>query len=260
MADDDLDVTVVAKTASGKRDRSFLGKVSLTSTDEDARLPRAYRFKESDGGKHVFRHAQLATPGESTIKASSGSQKGRHRIEISELTCSGENYDVNGSVFDGCEVAQPNPGHTSQFTARHLANTDDCSEGLTTTGQILSDARRHTNPGVLDFDPLVGSAPAWVRMHVDDTNGCAEFYDVNILTTGGAVANCYAFTIMWDADEDSQTGSETIPLSGTGSGGVENTWDVTGTLDDSATFYFKMEKTCSTATTEAVSYTINYEF
>ncbi len=234
--------------------------MTLTSPDEDADLPGAYKFKKSDEGKHVFKNLRLRTAGNQSLKAKSGAAQDTESISVAELTCAGENYDVNGDVDDGCEAEQPFTGRTTQATAFNIGSVSDCDDPLQRGGTLLSDSRLHTDPDVPGFVAEVGSAPAWMKLAASD-DACVLFGDVSIQTTGGTTGEeCYRLTVTWENPDGPESGSEFVDVTGVDFGSIEADWDFTG-MDDSADINFKIEKICSSSVvTEAVDFTITYEF
>ena len=67
-AGEELRVVVTALDGRGDRDPRYRGEVAFTSTDPQASLPAAYRFRASDAGRHVFR-ATLLTAQRTTVRA-----------------------------------------------------------------------------------------------------------------------------------------------------------------------------------------------
>ena len=257
-----FDVAVKAKKGS-KIDTDFKKKVTLGSSDGGADLPQPYKFKSSDHGRHTFHNVRLVALGEQEIAASSGSTVGSRNVSVAELTCPGESYDVNGDPDDGCEANQELPNRTTQPSAHFLGNTDDCSDQqdpVSISGTLLSDTREHVGPSVPDFNAGVGSAPAWYTTNVADTTVCDEFYELSVHTLTAPATQCYQFTVSWRIDGTSETGFETVALSGANFAVIDGEWDGSE-VDDSARFWFEFEKTCSSASVaEAVDYEIRYAF
>jgi hypothetical protein len=86
------------------------------------------------------------------------------------ITCAGDNYDVNGLLSDGCEVANPCPvgNGTTLCPVEHAIATasslgsfscDDSSSTQNVTGAVPSDDRAHVAPAVVAFDGTAGAAP-----------------------------------------------------------------------------------------------------
>lgn len=125
------------------------------------------------------------------------------------ITCNGENYDVNGSLADGCEVAAicpssqgaqicPIDDHISQKAAS--IGSFSCVDGSSQqniTGTIPSDAREHV-PAIDGFDPVTGSAPNYFTIH---GTGGACFDDANLALTMNAPTaqlSCYVLHLLTD--------------------------------------------------------------
>ncbi len=61
--------TVAAKNANGKPVTSYAGTVKITSTDNQAQLPKDYTFQATDKGTHTFTSVILSSPGFQTNTA-----------------------------------------------------------------------------------------------------------------------------------------------------------------------------------------------
>jgi hypothetical protein len=167
-----------------------------------------------------------------------------------QLSCRGENYDVDGDPRNGCEMnhAVP-PGHTQAEAGDrgHLSCFDTSTD--TILGFLLSDARVHSNPAVTGFDPKVGSAADYFRVAADGGSFCTDDYDVTFGTSGGGSTQCYQLTIITDKKTQSvvATGSDLVHMTSGASSYSDNT-----------TVYFKIEKICSLPHQEALRYSIMY--
>ncbi len=169
------------------------------------------------------------------------------------FTCQGENFDVDKDPTTGCEAPDTvPPGHTA-FSAASLGTLSCLDAATVFTGKIVSDARTHTNPTVDGFNAFSGSAPdLWVATTTSpDAGVCNGSYAVSIVTTGGsATGNCYRLIVS-----SGLLGSAQVDLSG----------DDTATLTGAAGAYtpgndvrFTVKKTCNTAVTESVSYSVKF--
>jgi hypothetical protein len=167
-----------------------------------------------------------------------------------DMTCRGDDYDVDGSAANGCEIAdEVPPGHTQQ-TAASLGNTtcNDTTSMNTFSAHVPSDARVHTNPTVTVFSGVVGAAPDW--WSVFSSGGlCVDNYAVTFTTSGGGNTQCYRCTIQTNIM------SQSVTVSGSGSGTMSSG---SGSYSDNSTIYFKIEKTCSLPVQENVKYTVSY--
>jgi hypothetical protein len=176
------------------------------------------------------------------------------------MACRGENYDVNGSFYDGCEQHQAFQGHTDWRDAQWLGATT-CTDGLSQnsfSGALLSDGRSHADPGVPNFDHTVGSAPAW-RKVLALGGSCVNDYKITVQMTGGGSTKCYRLAMRVAGDPATHgdgfyatyhmyvAGNETKTISGGAS-----------SYDDLSTVYFEIEKTCPASVREKVSYTVSY--
>jgi hypothetical protein len=166
-----------------------------------------------------------------------------------DITCRGDNYDVDGNPANGCERLDLGGGHT-QATATSLGS-GDCNASGSFVGTILSDGRQHANPQVNGFDASTGSAPDWWT--VVGTGGvfCSvNLLEVTITTSGGSSpGQCYRLTI------DVGTGSPIFrSIGGDDSVTIENV-----EYPDNSRIYFKIEKTCGTSVREAVRYSVDYQ-
>ena len=145
------------------------------------------------------------------------------------ITCNGENYDVNGTLADGCEVAAicpssqgaqicPIDDHTSQKAASigSFSCVDSASQ-QNITGTIPSDAREHV-PAIDGFDPVTGSAPNYFTIHgtggvcVDDANLSLQ------MAAPTAQLPCYVLHLLTDKNN-----GQTCQTDSTGHCDITNT-------------------------------------
>ena len=69
--------------------------------------------------------------------------------------CAGETYDVNGNIFDGCEVTDLAPGnHTQGAASSRGSKTCNDTDTDLFNGFMPSDARVH-NPAISAFNAAV---------------------------------------------------------------------------------------------------------
>lgn len=173
------------------------------------------------------------------------------------MTCRGDNYDVDQSPQNGCEVvdAVP-PGHDRGSAAdRGRKPCDDGPSSDTVAAGVPSDSRAH-DPMPVGFSGLVGAAPDYFTVvgtgdHVNPFL-CVNDYGLTFTTKGGGNTPCYTCTIYTNKRTDSLT------ISGNASGSMSN-GDFFNTAYDSGTrIYFKIEKTCNLPVQESVTYTLSY--
>ena len=171
-----------------------------------------------------------------------------------DMTCRGDNYDVNKVPDDGCErLDVVPPGHTQQTAASR--GSKGCNDGASSdnfSAQVLSDGRVHQNPAVVSFSGTVGSAPDFWVVHGDGGLSCVNDYDVTFTTSGGGATVCYRMTITTNLRSD------TIDVSGAGSGQKKAGAFLNSAYNDNTDIYFKIEKTCNLPVQEAVNYTVSY--
>jgi Collagen triple helix repeat (20 copies) len=163
--------------------------------------------------------------------------------------CNGENYDVDGSSFDGCEHLQTFAAH-SQSTASPIGGVPvSCfdASGISIHGTLYSDSRLH-NPAIENFNSTTGSAPAW--HWVNATGGlCTDDYAVTFTTSGGSATTCYRLTLRTNVLTD------TVNVSGSGSATMSGG---SGSYSAGTNLYFTVEKTCASSVHEAIDYTITF--
>ncbi len=168
------------------------------------------------------------------------------------ISCRGDNYDLDGNAANGCEVADGDSGDHDASTPTKQADTD-CSDGdsqNTISGQLLSDARMHLNPNVVDFSATVGAAPHWYSVY--SSGGlCDNDYSLTLTTTGGPAVPCYQATITTDKIVNS------VVVSGAGSGTIAGG---AGSYSSDTTILIEVQKTCSvTSVGDAqVAFTVSY--
>jgi hypothetical protein len=167
------------------------------------------------------------------------------------MTCRGDNYDVDTSPSNGCEVLDSVPPGHSQPTAASRGSKDcyDTSSRDTFSAGVPSDKRVHINPPVDSFSGSVGAAPDWWIVHADGGTFCIDDYDVTLTTSGGSSSSCYLLTFYTNKTTDSVT------VNGASSGSISGG---SGSYSDGSDIYFKIEKSCSSPGPESVSYTVDY--
>jgi hypothetical protein len=133
------------------------------------------------------------------------------------ITCNGENYDVNGTPADGCEVAAICPSsagtqlcpidhHTSQNAASLGSfGCTDSSSAQNLTGTIPSDAREHV-PAIDGFDSLTGSAPEYFTIQGTGGIGCEDDANFDLqMNAPTAQLTCYVLHLLTDKNNGGQT-------------------------------------------------------
>jgi hypothetical protein len=163
------------------------------------------------------------------------------------FSCQGENYDSNALTSDGCEVIEAAPGNHTQPTAAD-AGSYHCFDSSTFSlnGQLPSDARVHESPAVLGFDSASGSAPDWYSM-LAAGGFCTDDYVITLTVQGATSPACFKLTVITDQSTSSCStdGSASCTLSAPG-----------GAYTDGSLIALEVQRTCSTATTDAPSYTV----
>lgn len=166
------------------------------------------------------------------------------------MTCRGDNYDIDTLMSNGCEVLdQVPPGHTQPTAASR--GSKDCYDGASQdnfSSIVPSDQRVHTNPPVASFSGSVGAAPDWWVVHADGGTFCVNDYLVSFTTRGGVPTPCYRLSIFTNKKSDSVT------LSGNSFGSMSSG---ASSYSGGSDIYFLVEKLCSSAP-ELVSYTVDY--
>jgi hypothetical protein len=166
------------------------------------------------------------------------------------FTCRGENYDVDNNAADGCERPDANPPGHNQAAASSLGSKDNNDTNASFNQVIISDGRVHTNPAIDGFNNTTGAAPDWWSVNATGGTFGINDYVVTFTTNGGSgAAPCYTITIITNSKTQSCT------TSGSGSCSINSG---SGAYTGGTTVYFKVEKTCSSATREAATYSVQY--
>lgn len=167
------------------------------------------------------------------------------------MSCRGDNYDVDKSAANGCEILDVlPPGHTeSSASGRGSRDCNDTASRDTFGAGVPSDEREHKNPPVVSFSGTVGAAPDFWSVRATGGILCVNDYEVTFSTFGGSASSCYTLTI--------QTNKKTESLTINGS-----TWgrlsSGSGSYSGGSDIFFKIEKTCTSPMPENVSYTVDY--
>lgn len=168
---------------------------------------------------------------------------------ICTMGCSGENYDVNDNIADGCEVVDAPQGNHSQATAPNVGSQNCFDAFLQFMGKLPSDERDHAFPPVGGFDSQTGMAPDYLLLDATGGVGCTNDLSITLSTSGGSPSGlCYRLSII--------TTVATYSCNVAGSGSCPVTCP-SSCYGDGTAIYFKVEKTCILPLTENVSYTIS---
>jgi hypothetical protein len=170
------------------------------------------------------------------------------------ITCSGDNYDVNGVVSDGCEVANPCPNGngTQKCPVEHstASATDlgsfDCSDGDSAqndTASVPSDARTH-NPAVVAFDGTAGAAPTVLHIYASGGFTCEDDLNLNLQMNGAAHPACYSLVAQ-------VVGGNTYTCGQTDATGLCQIQNGSGSYSDGSDIYILVSKLDSCGTTDA---------
>jgi hypothetical protein len=194
--------------------------------------------------------------GPHTVTGTDGSATGQSPLSgdysALNMTCRGDNYDIDGDVTNGCEQMQSDQStvETSATSLGEISCNDGSGDSVQATGNLLSDTRVHTNPAVPGFNSAVGSAPEW--WSIDATGGtfCENDVVLTLTVTGSShPSGCYELTALTDESTDNAT------TDATGTAEIDETGNQ---YEDGSTVYVEVQKTCTTATTtENVGYTID---
>lgn len=185
---------------------------------------------------------------ESAVDAEDGMDLQTQTQALTDITCSGENYDVNGDPSDGCERLHSGSNHsnTTAISLGSLSCSDSLRMGL--SNQIFSDSRTHS-PMPTGFSGVVGSAPDYYSVRATGGQFCLNDGAFEFKTSGGGTTDCYRFTVTTDRT------SVSVLLNGQGSGSFRKGSTFYG---NNSTVYIKIEKTCSLPTQEAVTYSVSF--
>ena len=110
---------------------------------------------------------------------------------VCTITCNGENYDVNGLLADGCEVAAICPAsqgnnvcpvdHHTQANAAGAGSypCDDGSSAQNMTGTVPSDNRTHV-PAIDGFNTGTGAAADYFSINATGGLTCQDDANLNL--------------------------------------------------------------------------------
>src|SRR5262249_26784361 len=111
------------------------------------------------------------------------------------------------------------------------------------------DSRSHS-PAISGFDSATGAAPDFYKITATGGAFCINELIFNLTTSGGAALSCYKLTIF----SSTFPGGVSCLANGTGGCSINQGG---GSYADNSTVIFKLEKTCSSATRERVTYTVS---
>jgi hypothetical protein len=171
------------------------------------------------------------------------------------FSCQGENYDVDDSTADGCEVPDSPQGNHTQSAAASEGNVA-CYDGnghtVHFTGMLPSDDRVHEDPAVTGFDTASGSAPDWYSIDCTGQssilNPCEDDVVLTLTVQGSGSPSCYQFFVETDKN------TYTCQTDTTGTCGFNAT---TSQYTDGSTMLIEVSKTCSTTVIESVTYVVD---
>jgi hypothetical protein len=190
--------------------------------------------------------------GTDTVTATDGTATGHTTITVTlaglQMSCQGENYDLNSNVQDGCEASDAPQGNHVLSTAANEGEVSDCDTPFEIDGTMLADDRVHADPAVVGFDTTTGSAPDWMSVFGEGNTFCENDLVVTLQVLGSAQPSCYKLTAITDKN------TYTVQTDTTGLAQINH--DSGGQFSDNTTIDFEVQKTCSTSLSEEVSYSI----
>jgi len=156
---------------------------------------------------------------------------------------------VDNNPSNGCEFLDGPQGNHTSGTAVNLGSHDCFDTTISYSGTMLSDSRTHANPAVTGFDPVTGSAPDWHTITGTGGPFCSNDLNFTLTTSGGGPSVCYALTIFTSAFPSG------VGCTTTGAGSC-NVIRGVGSYNSNSAVGFRVDKTCSSATRERVTYTV----
>jgi hypothetical protein len=178
------------------------------------------------------------------------------------ITCAGDNYDVNGVLSDGCEVANPCPvGNGTQLcpvehqtsSATNLGSFDcnDSDSAQNDTGGVPSDDRTHTNPAVVAFDGTAGAAPTVFTLFGSGGALCEDDLNLNLQMTKSSHLACYSLVAQ-------VVGGKTYTCAQTDATGLCQITNGSVSYSDGSTIYITVAKvdSCPATETDDATFTI----
>jgi len=165
------------------------------------------------------------------------------------FACVGENYDVDHAAANGCEVTDSPLNNHTLLTEVNLGSKS-CQDGdvLAVAGLMVNDQRVHLSPSIAGFNSVSGAAPDFFGIHL---GGGLCTNDVSLtLTLGAAAGSCYQLSLITTgATYTCSTTSGTCTIS-----------QGSGSYVDDTDAHIKVERTCSSATTQSLSYNVSGHF
>ena len=148
------------------------------------------------------------------------------------MSCRGDNYDVDRSAANGCEVLDViPPGHTNRAPPAAVAKTVRHRQPRFLFGWGAIRRPRTQNPPVAGFGAVVGAAPI-TGSCAQPAACCVNDVSVTFTTRGGSA-------IMLPADGQTNKRTDTIDVSGSGSGGIGTG---SGAYSGGSDIYFIVER------------------
>lgn len=202
------------------------------------------------------------TVGPVSVTATVGSAQGTTTLtgDQGTPTCKGTNYDVDGDIADGCEVADSGVGFGTKSEAESqsaAASAPDCdgggTQGFTVSGDLPSDKRVHADPAIVGFNASSGSTPDW--FWVDPIEGVCTNDIVATLQVSSVNAprlDCYQLDVFSLLNGVQMQASADTNSSGAAS--IDN--DSGGQFTDGTKIDFEVSKTCSSSVAQDVQWTI----
>jgi len=165
------------------------------------------------------------------------------------LSCKGENYDVDNNPSNGCEFLDGPQGNHTSGTPVNMGSHDCFDDTISYSGTMLSDAREHANPAVIGFDGTTGAAPDWHTITGTGGPFCSNDLSFTLSTSGGGPSVCYRLTIFTTAFPGG------VGCTTTGAGVCSVTRGA-GAYSSNSAVGFRVDKTCTSATRERVTYVV----
>jgi hypothetical protein len=168
---------------------------------------------------------------------------------VCALSCTGEHYDVNGDPSDGCEVADSPLANHQQADAIDVG-TFSCQDGASAqnlTGMLPSDVRVHESPTVAGLSATTGAAPDYFVIHASG-GACTDDVNLDLQVTGARSPTCFKLTV-----NTNKNGGQTCATDTTGHCAITNG---SSSYGDGSDIVVIVEKTCSSATTDATTYAV----
>jgi hypothetical protein len=184
---------------------------------------------------------------------------------LCEITCDGDNYDVNGVLSDGCEFANPCPINApnggspttlcpvehQQSSATNLGSfsCDDSSSAQNVTAAVPSDDRAHS-PAVIAFDGTAGAAPVQLQIYGSGGTFCQDDLNLYLQMKTGTRLQCYSLVAV--TSDGTYTCAQTDPT------GLCQILNGSGSYGDGTTIYVTIAKldSCPASETDTGAFTL----